>query len=101
MPSTELVVEVLDDQVRRANDDGRADDDDDDVDAVDEKPAREQAGIPARLAGAETGQRDRDGGERRDTVGKQRERANELPGPRLHRRAVFTAGDVEGAQQPA
>ena len=78
MPMAELVQKVLDGQVRRTDDDGRAGDDDDDVEAVDEDPACELAGIPARLADAEARQRDGDGGEHRDTVGEQREGANRL-----------------------
>ena len=82
-------------------DDERADDDDDDVDAVASNQRDELARIPPRLADAEARQRERDAGQRRNAVGEQRQRANQLLRARVHGRAVLGADDVEPAQQPA
>ena len=98
---SELVLQMLDREVRRADDDEGAGDDDGEVHAVADQPVAEQPRVPARFADAEARQRERHARQRRDAVRQQHQRPDQLPRARLHRRAVLAAHDVERVEHAA
>ena len=97
----ELLLQVLDRQVRGADDDQRADDDDDDVDAVGERPVRPSAAgssrgsvMPNRARPNETLA---DGG---DTERQQPERTDQPRGPLVQRLAALRADRLHRGPGP-
>jgi hypothetical protein len=99
VPVADLVLQVLDRQLRRVHHDYETDDNDDEVDAVDEEPAAEQARIPPRLDVAQARQCQRHARERRDAVRKKRQRADQLLGARVNSPPVLGAHDVGGLDE--
>ncbi len=98
MPNPEL--EMLDAEVRRADDDERARQNDEQIDAVGLAPARNLRRIDLAFFDAEARERERRAGNRRRAVREQRERANQLRRARVQRRPVVSSDDLQRFECP-